>query len=237
MGIMNLRVLAVVRDVAPAVGMLLVECLTELALHVFGRGLSSRLVWLDTAGLVCIFGHGCSPSSLCCQPCHGRTSHTTVLLTGTLALSGVPLAHARRVSRLVDVIYRYAECSRQLEGHVTRANRSPGPLAVMGDQHHGRRGDVGRRFDERLDSASAGHEGREVIADGVAVDRHSRTIHPTLLLWRTTTTQPSPQAHPTTPTAGTANNVMRQLYGQYRFVVPLAAQPQISDKMLYDARG
>src|SRR5665811_279619 len=51
----------------------------------------------------------CISGALCFQLCHGRTSHTTDLLTGTLALSGVPLTHAGRISSLVDVIHGYAE--------------------------------------------------------------------------------------------------------------------------------
>src|SRR5665647_495763 len=211
---MDLRGLAVIGHVTPAVRMFLVERLAELAFHVFGR--------LSVAGLACILCHECSPCvrhfmcaaspTLHLQLCHGRTSRTTVLLTGTLALSGVPLAHARRVSGLVDVIHRYAERSRQLERRVTRGNRSPGPLAVMGDEHHGRRRDVRRRLDERLDSAPAVHERLEVIADRVAVHGHAGTVHPTLLQRHVAAPSPSPPAHPTTPTAVTANHVMRRLY-------------------------
>src|SRR5664280_3644076 len=92
------------------------------------------------------------------------------------ALSGVPLAHARGIPGLIDVVHRDAEVPRQLERRVTRGNRSAGPLAVMGNQHHSGRRDVGWRLNERLDSAPAGDKGCKVIPDRAAVHSHSRTV-------------------------------------------------------------
>src|SRR5450759_791097 len=223
---MDLRVLAVIGDVTSAVGMLPVQRLAELALHILGRGRSGRLV---TVGLVCIFGHGCSPSSLCSQLWHGRTRHTTSLVL-TLALFGVPLAHARGIAGLVDVIHRYSEGSRQLERRLTGAHRSPGPLAVVRNQHHGGRGDVGRRLDESLNPTPAAHEGREVIPDRLDVHRHPRSVDGPGSLRCAVPSQPSGPPHPAAPLAGTSNHVMRRLYDPHPLVVrgwPFATRPYL----------